>query len=312
MNRRRRPDPSNCAPAIAFGLSTHIESSDLWGTYSLTINSSRLFQLFKYTVYVFLAMNVYWFFAEEHLAAPLRYPNGVGLSHMRDAYAATIDTLAWVILLLMFELETYVVDDKHFTRTVAWTLHGLRAACYIFIILAFVGYIDVLQFVSGAALLPGVTDICALPSGEWSWPYILGEYIAITAANCADWSTATEFYKLPDAAAVVDAAGLTDIIRLAWVDVINAGVWILVVVLLEIDVRLQEHGRFEGLALRASTVSKYVLYSTLFAAAAYWGFKGDFLDFWDAFLWLVAFVFIELNVFAWHQEDAAALQAASP
>jgi hypothetical protein len=26
------------------------------------------------------------------------------------------------------------------------------------------------------------------------------------------------------------------------------------------------------------------------------------VDFWDAFLWLVAFVFIELNVFEWHKE----------
>ena len=37
-------------------------------------------------------------------------------------------------------------------------------------------------------------------------------------------------------------------------------------------------------------------------AAVYWGFKGKFLDFWDAALWLFAFVFIELNVFEWQQE----------
>lgn len=276
----------------------------------MTLNSSRLFQLFKYVVYAFLAMNIYWFFAEEHAAAPLRFPEGVGLAHIRDAYAATIDTLAWVILLLMFELETYVLEDEQFSKPVTLTLHGFRFACFAVIVLAFVGYIEVLQFNSGATLLAGVSDVCALPPGEWSWPYILGEYTVITPANCADWSTATEFFKLPDAAAVVDEAGLIDIVRLAWIDVINAAVWILVVVLLEIDVRLQEHNRFEGFALRASTVSKYVLYSTLFAAAVYWGFKGDFLDFWDAFLWLVAFVFIELNVFEWRQEDNAALEAA--
>jgi hypothetical protein len=276
----------------------------------LTLNSSRLFQLFKYVVYAFLAMNVYWFFVEEYAAAPLRFPGGVGLAHIRDAYAATIDTAAWVILLLMFELETYVLEDKHFSKTVTLTLHGFRFACVAIIVLAFVGYIEVLQFNSGAVLLAGVSDVCALPPGEWSWPYTLGEYTVITPANCAEWSTATEFFKFPDAAAVVDAAGLTEIIRLAWVDVINAAVWILVVILLEIDVRLQEHNQFEGFALRASTASKYVLYSTLLAAAVYWGFKSDFLDFWDAFLWLVAFVFIELNVFEWRQEDNAALEAA--
>lgn len=47
---------------------------------------------------------------------------------------------------------------------------------------------------------------------------------------------------------------------------------------------------------------KVVLYSSLLFAATFWGLKGDFVDFWDAFLWLVAFVFIELNVFEWRQE----------
>ena len=41
---------------------------------------------------------------------------------------------------------------------------------------------------------------------------------------------------------------------------------------------------------------KLGLYSILFVAALYWGSEGDFLDFWDAFLWLVAFFFIESNL----------------
>jgi hypothetical protein len=101
----------------------------------------------------------------------------------------------------------------------------------------------------------------------------------------------------------VDQAGLTEIIRLAWVDVINSAVWLLVVIVLEIDVRLQEHNQLEGTFLRISNTSKFVLYGILLVAAIYWGFKGDFVDFWDAFLWLVAFVFIELNVFDWRQES---------
>ena len=79
--------------------------------------------------------------------------------------------------------------------------------------------------------------------------------------------------------------------------------WLLVVLVLEVDVRLQEHNRYEGVALFVSNVFKTLLYSLLLLAAIYWGIKGDFVDFWDAFLWLVAFVFIELNVFEWHQEE---------
>ena len=123
--------------------------------------------------------------------------------------------------------------------------------------------------------------------------------MTITNANCATLSTAREFMQLPGLDAVVDPSGYTEIVRLAWVDVINAAVWLGVVVVLEIDVRLQEHNRLEGLALRLSTACKYLFYPTLFLAAVYWGIKGDFVDFWDAFLWLVAFVFIEMNVFEW-------------
>ena len=62
-------------------------------------------------------------------------------------------------------------------------------------------------------------------------------------------------------------------------------------------------GLYEGLVLRASNVSKFALYSILFIAAVYWGLYGDFVDFWDAFLWLVAFFFIEMNVVEWRKED---------
>jgi hypothetical protein len=105
--------------------------------------------------------------------------------------------------------------------------------------------------------------------------------------------------------AVVGARDLSAIRILAWVDVINAGVWLLIVLVLEIDVRLQEHHRFAGVALKASNISKVVLYLVLLLAAIYWGVKGDFVDFWDAFLWLVAFFFIELNVVEWRREDSA-------
>ncbi len=269
----------------------------------MSLSRATLFQLFKYSVYALLAMNVYWFFAEEHLAAKLQFPNGVGLTDMIEAYAATIDTAAWVVLLLMFELETYVLEDRHFTRRVTWGLHGLRAICYAFIVYAFYGYIVNVTFLGGVSALPGVSDLCTLAANEWSYAIDLDEYSAITAANCGSFSTAISFLRFDTMEAVVDAEGYRALTALAWVDVINAGVWLLVVLVLEINIRLQEHDRYGGLALRISNAAKAVLYSLLLLAATYWGLKGDFVDFWDAFLWLVAFVFIELNVFEWRHES---------
>ena len=276
----------------------------------MTISSSRLYQLFKYAVYALLAANVYLFYAEESAAAVLQFPDGVGLGQLREAYSATVDTFAWVVLLLMFELETWVLDDRQFTKPVVLSLHGLRAACYVAILFAFAGYVDNMLSATDVFTVAGISDLCRLPTGNWHWALTLDEYVPITAANCASLSDANAFVQFRTIPAIVDAGGQTEIARLAWVDVINGAVWILVVLVLEIDVRLQERNLLEGIALRVSTVVKFVLYSTLFLAAIYWGFKGGFLDFWDAFLWLVAFVFIEMNVFEWRAEDNAAIATA--
>ena len=76
------------------------------------------------------------------------------------------------------------------------------------------------------------------------------------------------------------------------------------VILLEIEVRLQLRGNLSDQIMRFTLMIKYVVYGALFACAGYWGVAGDFLDFWDAALWLFAFIFIELNVFEWQAETS--------
>jgi hypothetical protein len=267
----------------------------------LNIDRYKLFHFFKYTIYALLTLNVFLFFAEEWAAAATRFANGVEVGDIIEGFAATIDTAAWVVLLLMFELETFVLTDNASER-VRMAMHTLRALCYVVIMYAFYGYVSKLMFLLGTVPLPDVSALCSLAGEGWSYAVDLDEYELLTSANCSALSGADSFMQLSGLRAVVDAAGLTDITRLAWVDVVNAGVWLLVVFLLEVDVRLQDNHRYYGIAVRVSTLLKYLLYSILLAAAVFWGVKGDFVDFWDAFLWLVAFVFIEKNVFEWRQE----------
>ena len=270
----------------------------------MTLNRGTLFQLFKYAVYSLLTLNIYLFWQEEFQAALLQHPGGVPWRSIFDAYAATIDTAAWVVLLLMFELETYVLEDKHFSPPVRWLLHGARFASYAFILFAFFGYVTNVIATYDVSILSNVADLCALPASEWSYASGLDEYTAITAENCRSFGTVgAPYYQYADLPALVDAQGMIDIQRLAWVDAINSIVWILIVVILEIDVRLQERNKLVGRVYRISYSAKIVLYTILFAAAVYWGVKGDFVDFWDAFLWLLAFFFIEMNVVEWREEE---------
>jgi hypothetical protein len=268
----------------------------------VTVNGRIVYQVFKYSVYALLTINVYVFFSEEVAAVALEHPDGLVLRDVFKAFAATIDTAAWVVLLLMFELETFVLEDKHFTRAVTWLLTMIRVGCYFFIVSAFTGYFEDAIFVQQVSKLDGVSDLCALVGQGWSYAITFGEYVEITAANCASFTNMDAFVRFDGIKGVVDEPGLADIRFLAWVDVVNAAVWLLVVLLLEVDVQLQERNRFEGLALRMSTIAKVVLYSTLALAVVAWYIKGDFADWWDALLWLIAFVFIELNVFEWREE----------
>jgi len=101
---------------------------------------------------------------------------------------------------------------------------------------------------------------------------------------------------------IATEAALIDAQRLGWVDIINSMDWLLIVAILEVDVYLQLHDKFTGKAYKISQMIKPLLYFILFANAVYWGFKGDFVDFSDAVLWILAFFFIELNIFQWHEE----------
>lgn len=269
----------------------------------MTINGRIVYQVFKYSVFALLTINVYVFFSEEVAAVRLEYPDGLVLRDVFRAYAATIDTAAWVVLLLMFELETFVLEDRHFTRSVTWLLTIVRVCCYFFIVSAFTGYVEDAIFVHQVSDLAGVNNVCSLVGQGWSYAITFGEYVEITASNCASFTNLEAFVRLDGLNVIVDEPGMADIKFLAWVDVVNAGVWLLVVLLLEVDVQLQERNRFEGVALYLSTVAKVILYSTLALAVVAWYILGDFEDWWDALLWLIAFVFIELNVFEWREES---------
>jgi hypothetical protein len=271
----------------------------------LTLNRGTLFQLFKYAVYSLLALNVYLFWAEEFNAALVTFPAGVPLRDVIDAYATTIDTAAWLVLLLMFELETYLLHDRLFRSHVATALHGLRIFSYVFIVYAFYGYLLNALGTHDIAAIPNLNDLCTLTDQGWAFAVDYDEFLPISVENCATLSSATEFVRFGELSAIVDAPGLVHIRLLAWADAINALVWILIVVMLEIEVRLQEREQLSDAAVRTFGAVKLLFYSTLLLLAVYWGFEGDFVDFWDAFLWLVAFFFIEMNVVEWRREEQA-------
>lgn len=260
-----------------------------------------VFRAFKYTVYALLTLNIFLFFQEESLATAQTFSQGMSLQNIIQGFAATIDTAAWVLLLLLFELETSVLDDRVLRDTRVQTgFLVVRTFSYSFILYACYGYITKILLTYNISPFM-VEDACALVGQGFASIDTLDEYPPLDAQSCSRL-TETGLYKLNGQQVIGSASEWQAIQWLAWVDVINSVTWIMVVAILEVDVWLQLRDRFSGLVMAVSKYLKMVLYSILLAAAVYWWFLGDILDFWDSFLWIVAFFSIELNLFQWQAE----------
>ena len=260
-------------------------------------------QWLKYSVYGLLALNILLFFREEWQAVAHTFDGLPPPSEVISAFAASIDTTAWVLLLLLFEIETYQLGPKRMTPRLAAAFRVVRGGCYGFIVYAFYGYLS--KAIGLYDFVPLQDHACDLADQGYALLIRLDEYLPFDAGMCAALAN-THASVLPDTRILAAPDVLESTRRLAWVDVINSSTWIIVVALLEFDVWLQERGRLAGLIESFSKLAKTMLYSILLSAAIYWGVAGPLLDFWDAFLWLFAFVFIELNVFAIAQTSEAA------
>jgi hypothetical protein len=264
-----------------------------------------LFQAFKYAVYTLLILDFFLFLRLEWAASDHTFAGGVSWTELTEAFSATIDTGAWVVLLLIFELQTFVIPEEKLRGGLAWTLDALLALSYALIVWAFYGYCAKTWLLYDVSTVVGVSGLCDLTGDGWALLTGFDEYTAFDAESCASFEAGQDLVRINGTSIVANAEGLAAARLLAWTDVANAAAWLGVVIVLEIDVRLESLRRFGGLAFRLSYAVKALLYSVLLLAAVYWGIAGDFVDFWDAFLWLVAFAFIEMNVLGSHERHQA-------
>lgn len=264
----------------------------------------RIFVVVKYLVYGLLTLNVFFFLQEEMLALGHRFTGGLMLSQITQAFASTIDTAAWLLLLLLFELETAILDDRFIRGPVKWALHGIRALCFLAVVYAFTGYLAELLWVYDVMPL-AQSGFCGLLGENYSLLVDIDEYVILDASNCTVAVEGKSFI-FSGSSIVAQESVLQSVRYLAWTDLVNSAVWILVVIILEVEVRLQLNGNLTKQIMNSTGCFKLALYITLFIAAGYWGYAGDFIDVWDASLWLFAFIFIEMNVFEWQYETTQA------
>ena len=146
-------------------------------------NRFRIFTAVKYLTYSLLFVNIFLFLQEELLALEHTFTGDLQLGQVIQSFAATIDTASWVLLLLLFELETSVLDDSQIRGVTKWVLHGVRGLCFIAIGYAFTGYYAELVALYNATAAS--IDPCSLVDQKHSLLITIDEYLPLDSSNCA-------------------------------------------------------------------------------------------------------------------------------
>ncbi len=261
----------------------------------------KIQQAVKWTVYTLLIINFVFYVFEDWNRAVHTLHAGSTFLDWTSEFANSIDESAWFLLLFMFELETYVVDDEDWTGWVAHTVRGVRLVCYVLIAHTVYAYIIVVINLQPTAPVEDVSDLCGLTGVDVSYVYNL-EYTEVNDQTCGELSGESQFYWLAEDSVVSDMAGLNLERDLAWADLIEAVVWLLILLAIEIVVRLQGRGITGGTLISTANALSVFLYLSLIALGVYWATLSHWLYLWDELVWIGGFAAIEMNVSQWRDE----------
>jgi hypothetical protein len=82
-----------------------------------------LFRTFKYALFGLLLFNLFYYLVEDR-AAFLYLGANPSLGQILESFAVTIDYVAWLILLVLFELETDVLSEDKLKGALKWFFNG--------------------------------------------------------------------------------------------------------------------------------------------------------------------------------------------
>jgi magnesium-transporting ATPase (P-type) len=268
------------------------------------------FRIFKYGVFVLVLGNIVFYLVED-IAVLFYLDESAPFSDVLLTFAATIDYVAWMALIVLFEIGTSAQAKNARDGARKWTITGLSAAFYVVIIYAAYGYaynlVDIYQYepiASGTA--------CDLVEDNFGYLNSKGRPAPLTAEKCAAFTTEL-VYRSPEDHLIVTDENLEANQKLAWVDVVNSVAWLLVVLIFMVEIFLKQRDELTKFRLALCTGVKVVLYLVLTADAIYWTMYSAVIDAWDAWLWLMAFILIDMNLLGVEDEpeDRRATQPAA-
>ena len=261
----------------------------------------KIQQIVKWIVYALLIINFVFYFIEDARRAAFTLHAASTFLDWTSAFATSIDESAWFILLAMFEVETYVLDDENLTGWVATVLHGSRLVCTVMIGHTIYAFIIIVMDLQPTVAVEGVSSLCDMTDDGVSYVYNL-EYTEINEQTCNEISGDTEFFWVAKDPVVSDMAGLNLERDLAWADLAEVVLWVLVIIAIETVVHLQGRGVVGGTIISTANALKVIFYMGLLGLGVYWATLSHWLYLWDELVWIGGFAAIEMNLSEWREE----------
>jgi hypothetical protein len=259
--------------------------------FSLTKESA--FRTFKVVIFWTLMINLFYYLYED-VTAYLYLASESTIFDVLEAFAVSIDYVAWMVLIVLFEMETSAEAKDRLTERRKWVIGGLTTACYVVLVYAGYGYAvalsDSYQFEPIES-----KPACYFANTNFAYVNLQARPIELTHLNCGDFA-GKEIFKSPTDNLIATEVNLVALQKLGWVDVFNASAWLLVVLLFQLEVSLERANKLTKRKLISVMTWKGAAYLVLMGCAIYWTAYSAFIDFWDAWLWLVAFILIDLNM----------------
>jgi len=263
------------------------------GSNRFNLTKASAFRIFKIVIFWVLMVNLVYYLYED-VAAYLYLAPGATLFDVLEAFAVSIDYVAWMVLIVLFEMETSAKTKDGFTGERKWVIAGLTAACYAFLVYAGYGYVAALGDAYNYEPIES-RPACYFANTGFAYLSPSARPIELTHLNCSAFA-GKGLFKSPTDNLIATEVTLRALQKLSWVDVFNASAWLIIVLLFQVELSLGQMNKLTKRRLAVVMAWKGFAYLVLLGCAIYWTVFSVFIDYWDAWLWLLAFILIDLNM----------------
>ncbi len=256
----------------------------------------------RFVIYLALVLNTFYYFYLDGVTYAVLAAEAPLIQHVQT-FATTIDYGGWLFLMIAFQLQTYWEYQSRISRKQLFWLVGLISAGAGCLFLALYLFVLDYEYYDHFAGFPS-DQVCGLADAE---TYFLDDwqlYNELTSGNCGALSN-TEVYRHGLEPTLISAQNLEEGIELAIIEVINAGVWIVLVALVQFGLLAERMWPQRTQLLRVVGRVKMLFYLVLVVDALYWLTYGLWVDAWDAFLWLFAVMAVQMKTSGPSSPEAA-------